>query len=161
MSTEKLTFSALLIAIGIFLGNLIYIPIGISKCFPIQHSINVISAVTLGSYYGTAIAFCISCFRNILSTGSLLAFPGSMVGALLAGIIYKKTNKIYYACLGEIVGTGIIGALLAFPISKFILGKNVVALFFITPFSISTIGGSVIAFIVLKALGKKIPISIN
>lgn len=155
MKTKKITFSALLIAIGVFTGNLIYIPVGVSKCFPVQHSINVISAVLLGPYYSVAIAFCISLLRNILGTGSLLAFPGSMIGAFLAGMLYKKTHKLTFAVLGEIIGTGIIGALAAFPIANFILGKKVAALYFVAPFSISTIGGSIIGYLILKALDKK------
>jgi energy coupling factor transporter S component ThiW len=142
MKTKKITFSALLIAIGVFTGNLIYIPVGVSKCFPVQHSINVISAVLLGPYYSVAIAFCISLLRNALGTGSLLAFPGSMIGAFIAGMLYKKIHKLTFAVLGEIIGTGIIGALAAFPIANFILGKKVAALYFVAPFSISTIGGN-------------------
>ncbi|KAJ53464.1 energy coupling factor transporter S component ThiW [Clostridium tetanomorphum] len=156
MKTKRITFSALLIAIGVFTGNLIYIPVGVSKCFPVQHSLNVLSAVLLGPYHGVAIAFSISLLRNILGTGSLLAFPGSMIGALIAGIFYKKGQKLMYAVIGEVLGTGIIGALLAFPIAKLILGKKVAALFFVVPFSISTIGGSIIGYIILKALHRKI-----
>ena len=36
MKTRKLTISALLIAIGALAGQLIYIPIGASKCFPVH-----------------------------------------------------------------------------------------------------------------------------
>ncbi|HYE10582.1 MAG TPA: energy coupling factor transporter S component ThiW, partial [Patescibacteria group bacterium] len=88
MRTRKMTLSSLLIAIGVITGNMIFIPVGAAKAFPVQHTINVISAILLGPGYGVAIAFCISLLRNILGTGSLLAFPGSMIGALLAGILY-------------------------------------------------------------------------
>lgn len=156
MDTKKLTLSALLIAIGAFLGNLIFIPIGAAKCFPVQHAINVISAVILGPFYSVTIAFCISLLRNIVGTGSLLAFPGSMIGAAIASILYKKTGKESLAAIGEIFGTGLIGGLLAFPIAEFILGKEVAGLFFIMPFSISSIGGSVIGYIIIKLIGEKI-----
>jgi len=69
MDTKKMTFSALLIAMGVFLGNLIFIPIGVAKCFPVQHAINVISAVILGPFYSVTIAFSISLLRNIIGTG--------------------------------------------------------------------------------------------
>lgn len=151
MKTQKLTLASLLIAIGVVTGNIIYIPVGVSKCFPVQHTINVISAVILGPGYGVAIAFCISLLRNILGTGSLLAFPGSMIGAFLAAILYSKTKKISLAIGGEIFGTGILGGIVAFPIAYFIMGKKVAALFFVTPFLISTIGGSLIAYFLIKA----------
>lgn len=152
MKTKKITYSALLIAIGVIAGNVIFIPIGVSKCFPVQHTINVLSAVFLGPTYGLAIAFSISLLRNILGTGSLLAFPGSMIGVFLAGILYKKTKNTLMAVGGEIFGTGILGGLLAFPIARFIMGNKVAGLFFIPPFLISTIGGSLIAYFIIKVL---------
>lgn len=155
MKTKKLTISSLLIAIGVIAGNIIFIPVGVSKCFPVQATINVITAVLLGPGYGVAIAFCIALLRNILGTGSLLAFPGSMIGVLLAGILYKKTKVNLLAVAGEIFGTGILGGLLAFPISNFIIGKKVGALFFVPPFLISTTGGSLIAFFILRAVDLK------
>jgi energy coupling factor transporter S component ThiW len=150
MKTKKITLSALLIALGVIGSNVIFIPIGVAKCFPVQHTINVLSAVILGPGYGLAIAFCTSLLRNILGTGSLLAFPGSMIGVLVAGLLYTKTKKVSLAVFGEIFGTGILGGLLAFPIAKFIMGKEVAALFFVTPFLISTIGGSLIAYFLIK-----------
>lgn len=161
MKTKKITISSMLIAIGVIIGNIIFIPVGVSKCFPVQHTINVLSAVILGPGYAVAIAFCISLLRNILGTGSLLAFPGSMIGALLAGILYKKTKNNLLAVAGEIFGTGILGGLLAFPIANFIMGKKVGAFFFLTPFLLSTIGGSLIAFFILRVLDLKKITSLN
>lgn len=154
MSTKKLTIAAMFIAIGVVLGNLIYIPVGVSKCFPVQHTVNILSAIILGPSYSVAIAFSISLLRNLLGTGSLLAFPGSMIGAFLAGIMYKKFKNKYIAIGGEIVGTGLLGGILAFPIAKYIMGNEVIAFFFIYPFFISTIGGSIIALLILKVLEK-------
>lgn len=154
LKTKKLTLSALLISIGIISANIIYIPVGISKCFPIQHLINVLSAVILGPAYAVGNAFIISLIRNILGSGSLLAFPGSMIGALLAGLIFKKTENKLFTVLGEIVGTGILGGLAAYPIAKYIMGKDAALLFFVGPFLLSTVGGSIIAYAVLTALEK-------
>ena len=47
------------------------------------------------------------------------------------------------------------GGLLAFPIANFIMGKKVGALFFMTPFLISTIGGSLIAYFILRVIDIK------
>lgn len=154
MQTKKLTLSALLIALGTISGNIIYIPVGAAKCFPVQHTINVMSAVLLGPRYGVANAFMISLLRNILGTGSLLAFPGSMLGACLAGLLYLKLGSKIYAVAGEIFGTGILGGLLAFPIAKLLMGKDVAAFFFVVPFLVSTLGGSVIGYAILTVLEK-------
>ena len=69
MKIHKLTLAALLVAIGTLSAHLIYIPAGISKCFPVQHAINVLGAVILGPGYATAVAFVISCLRYIFSSG--------------------------------------------------------------------------------------------
>lgn len=163
MNTKKLTLSAMFISLGVVLGNFIYIPIGISKCFPVQHSINILSAIILGPGYSLGIAFSISILRNLLGTGSLLAFPGSMIGALLAGLMYKRFKNKYLAVGGEIIGTGILGGLMAFPIAKYIMGNEVIGLFFVYPFLLSTIGGSIIALFILKILErlKKLEMEIN
>lgn len=102
MKIHKLTLAALLVAIGTLSAHLIYIPAGISKCFPVQHAINVLGAVILGPGYATAVAFVISCLRNMFGTGSLLAFPGSMIGACLAGLCYSRFGSVKAAMAGEI-----------------------------------------------------------
>lgn len=152
MKTQNLTLAAILIAIATLTAHVIYIPAGVAKCFPMQHTVNVLSAVLLGPWYAVAIAFLTSLLRNILGTGSLLAFPGSMFGAFLAGMLYQKTGEQYLASLGEVVGTGILGAIAAFPLAKFIVGQDVAVFFYIVPFLASTIGGTVIANLLLKAL---------
>lgn len=146
METRKLTFTALFMAVGVLSAHLVYIPVGVSKCFPIQHAINVLLAVLLGTRYSVGAAFGVSVLRNILGTGSLLAFPGSMFGAALAGILYSRTRSIWGALAGEIIGTGIIGGLIAYPVAKYFLGSGVGAMFFVVPFLISTAGGSFIAW---------------
>lgn len=153
MKTKKIVTSAMFIAIGV-LGSAIYIPMGTAKCFPIQHAINVVSSIALGPMNALAIAFCISLLRNMLGTGTLLAFSGSMIGAVLAGYFYKKTKKTIMAVIGEVVGTGILGALLSFPIAKLIMGKSVGAFAFIIPFGISTLVGSMIAYGLVTAFEK-------
>ena len=154
MRTRKITISAMFIAIGVLTGNLIYIPVGVSKCFPVQHTINIFSAVFLGPVYAILNAFCISLLRNFLGTGSLMAFPGSMVGATLAGIIYKLTKNNFATCISEVFGTGILGGFLAVPIAVFVMGQEVVALAYVVPFIISSLGGSIIGYLILKSMAK-------
>lgn len=152
--TKKLTMAGMFMAIGVALGNLIYIPIGVSKCFPVQHVINVLSATILGPIYSVGIAFSISLLRNILGTGSLLAFPGSMIGALIAGLFYKYTKNKYVSAIEEVFGTGVLGGFLAFPLAKYIMGKEVAVLFFVYPFILSSIGGSVLSLVILNVVEK-------
>ena len=137
---------------GTLTSHLIYIPVGVSKCFPVQHLINVLSAVILGPGYALWNAFAISVLRNITGVGTLLAFPGSMFGALLAGLVYQKARNQLYAVFGEVFGTGIIGGLVAYPVARYLIGQEAAIFFFVLPFLISTLGGSAVAYLLLKRL---------
>ena len=92
MKLKKLTISAMLVAVAVVLSSF-SIPIGPSRCFPIQHLCNVLAAVFLGPVYAVSMAFCTALIRNLLGTGSLLAFPGSMVGAFVSAMIFKYTRS--------------------------------------------------------------------
>ena len=151
MNIHKLTLAALLVAIGALSAHIVYIPAGASKCFPVQHAINVLCAVILGPKEAVSVAFVISCLRNMAGTGSLLAFPGSMIGALLAGLAYRRFNSTGATMAGEIFGTGILGGLAAWIIAWAILGSKAAAWFFVPPFLISTVGGSIIAGLLIKS----------
>ncbi|MBM6818069.1 energy coupling factor transporter S component ThiW [Clostridium saudiense] len=148
-TTQKIVLSGILIAIATVLGTF-SIPVLGAKASPVQHFVNVIAGITLGPVYGVACAFVAALLRNILGTGSLLAFPGSMVGVFLAALLYKKFKKIELAVIGEVIGTGIIGALLAYPVAAVLLGREVALFVYIVPFSLSSIIGSIIAYIILK-----------
>lgn len=146
---QHLTLSGLFIALGVILGPIVSIPVGVAKIYPIQHVINVLSSVLLGPVYAIFNAFLISLLRNIFGMGTILAFPGSMIGALLASLLYRKFKTIYVASLGELFGTGILGALAAYPIAVFVLGSKAAAYSFIIPFAASSFGGVIIAMIIL------------
>lgn len=146
---SSLCISGALIAMGVVLSTF-YIPIGSAKCFPMQHFINVVSAVLLGPGYAVGNAFVISILRNALGLGSVLAFPGSMIGALVAGIVFKRTQSHRWSILGELFGTGIVGSFLAAPVAIVILGKEVGLFFFVLPFFLSSLAGSLIAFVLLE-----------
>lgn len=128
------------------------IPIGASRCFPIQHMVNVIAGVFLGPVYGVVMAFCTSLIRNLMGTGSLLAFPGSMVGAMMCGLAYRFTGKLTAAYAGEVVGTGILGGILCYPVAAFLMGKEVALFFYVMPFLLSTVCGTTAAAILIGVL---------
>ena len=151
---KKMTVTAIFAAIAV-VGSLFSFPVFGSKCAPVQHLVNVLCAVTVGPWWGLAQAFIASLIRNLLGLGSPLAFPGSMCGALLGGLVYKYGKKLPFAYVGEIAGTGIIGGMLSYPIAYFVMGNQAAALFtFVVPFLISTCGGTIIAMVITLPMQK-------
>ncbi len=154
--TLRLTTAGILCAVAV-VGSLLSFPVFGSKCSPVQHIVNVLAGVLLGPGYGVGMAFVASLLRNLLGLGSLLAFPGSMCGALLCGFVWKKCEKLLPTLFGEVFGTGIIGGLLAYPVAIGLMGVAAGSITFtayIVPFLISTVGGSVIAGVLLFSLKK-------
>ena len=146
---QKMALSGVLIGIAVIFGTF-SIPVGAAKISPVQHFVNVVSAITLGPVYAVINAFAASLIRNILGTGSLLAFPGSMVGALISSLLYKYVKTVSAGVVGEVIGTGILGAILAYPVAVFFMGKSGAILMFVTPFLCSCSTGAIVAYIFLK-----------
>lgn len=151
-NTRKVAYAIILAALGVVLG-LFSIPTGIARISPGQHLVNVLSAALLGPWYAVAIALVISIIRNILGWGTLLAFPGSLIGALLAGLVYRYTRQIVLTAVGEVIGTGILGALVgAAVVAPVFMQRPTGLTALIAPFFLSSLVGSVIALIVLYGL---------
>jgi energy coupling factor transporter S component ThiW len=151
-NTKAIALTAMMAAVAV-VGSTFSFPVLGSKCAPVQHLVNVLCAVFLGPWWGLAAAFLASLIRNLLGLGTPLAFPGSMCGALLAGLLYQKTKALPAACAGEVIGTALIGGMLAFPVARLIMGNTGAALFtFVVPFLISTAGGTIIAAVVLTVM---------
>ena len=154
LQIKNLTLTALFTAVAV-VGSMFSFPVFGSKCAPVQHLVNVLCAVTVGPWWGLAQAFMAALIRNLTGLGSPLAFPGSMCGALLAGLLYRYGKKLPFAYVGEVFGTGIIGGMLSYPIAYLIMGNKAAALFtFVVPFLISTCGGTIIAIIVTIPMKK-------
>ena len=155
-NTKKLALAALFCALAV-VGSLFSFPVFGSKCAPVQHLVNILCAALLGPWYGVGVAFVASLLRNLLGLGILMAFPGSMIGALLCGIVYWKTKNLLATLVGEVFGTAVLGGLCAYPVAIFLMGKSAADIAFyayIVPFLISTAGGAVIAAVILVSLKK-------
>ncbi|MCP2034051.1 energy coupling factor transporter S component ThiW [Planomicrobium sp. HSC-17F08] len=152
MTTKKLVLIAMFVAISVAGSAFVSFPAGIARAYPIQHAMNVIAAVLLGPGPALLIAFLTAVVRVLTGTGSLLAFPGGMIGALIAGVMYAKFGKVWLAAAGEVVGTGIIASLVAVPYARILMGTDLAALFFLPPFFISSLSGAVLGAVVVKKL---------
>ena len=153
-NTKKLALAGVLTALAI-VGSFLSFPVAGSKCAPVQHMVNIFAAVLLGPGWGVGIAFCASLLRNILGIGSLMAFPGSMIGALCCGLVYKKCKNLSLTCLAEALATGILGGIAAYPVALFLMGAAPAGLFiYVIPFLISTVAGSILAFLLISVFQK-------
>jgi len=154
VTTIDVARAVILVAVAVALSPF-FIPVGIAKCFPAQHLVNLLSAVMLGPAYAVAIAAMAAVIRNILGLGTLLAFPGGMIGALVAGLAYRATKNMYIAGLGEVVGTGVLGSLVSvWIVAPLIMGKPMALATLMVAFSVSTLGGTVFGFVALHLLRK-------
>ena len=150
---KKIVLTAVLAAIAVACSPL-SIQVFASKCFPVQHLVNILSGVFLGPLYAVAQAFTASLIRNLMGTGTLLAFPGSMIGALLSGLLYQKWKKLPLAYIGELAGTGLLGGIGAFFMATLVMGKEAAFFTYVPAFLLSSLGGTLIAAALIPALKK-------
>ena len=131
----KLTLAGILCAVAV-VGSIFSFPVFGSKCAPVQHMVNILCAVSLGT---------------------LLAFPGSMCGALLCGVVYWQTRRLLPTLVAEVFGTAILGGLCAYPMAILFMGANAAQVAFyayIIPFLVSTAGGAILSGVILFSLDK-------
>lgn len=153
-ATRTLAIAGVFTAVAV-VGSFLSVPVAGSKCAPVQHMVNILSAVILGPGWSVGIAFCASLIRNLLGIGSLMAFPGSMVGALCCGLVFKFSKNLPFTCLAESLGTGILGGIAAYPVARFLMGAAPAGLFiYVIPFLISTVAGSILAYVLIRLFQK-------
>ena len=156
INSKKLAIAGVFCAVSV-VGSLFSFPVFGSKCSPVQHMVNILCAVLLGPGYSLGAAFAASLIRNLVGLGSLMAFPGSMFGALMCGVVYAKTKNIFGTLIGEVFGTAVLGGLCAYPIAILFMGQSAAGLAFyayIIPFLISTAAGAVISAVLIYSLKK-------
>ncbi|MCR5728604.1 MAG: energy coupling factor transporter S component ThiW [Lachnospiraceae bacterium] len=147
-SILKMVVLAMLIAIGVVISPILRVE---GMC-PMAHFINIVCSVFMGPWYSLLCAFIIGIIRMVLMGIPPLALTGAVFGAFLSGLFYRLSKgKILMAVLGEIIGTGIIGAIVSYPVMTLIWGKEDLSLFFYVPsFICGTLIGGSIAFFFLR-----------
>ncbi|MFB1083404.1 energy coupling factor transporter S component ThiW [Jeotgalibacillus sp. JSM ZJ347] len=152
MSTKKLVLMAMLVAIAVAGSAFVSFPAGVARAYPVQHAINVMAGVLFGPGPAVAIAFVTGLIRILTGTGSLLAFPGGMIGAALAGLFYLWSGRVWLAAAGEIIGTGVIASLVAVPYAAILMGTEAGFFYFMPAFLASSISGAVIGVVTSKKM---------
>ncbi|MBO1304672.1 energy coupling factor transporter S component ThiW [Enterococcus sp. 669A] len=117
---QKMMLLAMMIALDVVLSPLFRV----EGMAPMSSVMNVLAGGLLGPVYGTAMALCCGVIRMVLLGMPPLALTGAVFGAFLAGLLYRMTGSIYGSMIGEIIGTGIIGSLLSYPMMVFLTGSQ-------------------------------------
>ena len=153
-TTQKLILLAIMIAIDFILSPLFRI----EGMAPMSSVINIIGALAMGPLYVTLMASICGILRMLLLGIPPLALTGAIFGALCAGSLAKfwPKHRFWGAALGEIVGTGIIGSLLSYPVMVWFTGQRSQLFWLVyTPrFLGATLIGSLIAGLVLSRLSR-------
>lgn len=149
---RKLIMAALLASVGVILSGL-SIPLGPTRCFPIQHAVNVIAGVLLGPWWAAGAACITSTLRIATGTGTLFAFPGSIPGALAAGLAASVFKRRWIAAaLAEPLGTSLIGAGLGAAVISPAIHSSATFTMLFFPFFASSVSGAFLGILVLTAL---------
>ena len=144
----KLVTLAMLIALGVVISPILRVE---GMC-PMAHFINIVCSVFLGPWYSLLCATLIGVLRMLLMGIPPIALTGAVFGAFLSGVFYwASKGRIIFAVLGEIIGTGIIGAIVSYPVMTFLWGKEGLSwLFYVPSFICGTLIGGSIAYVFLS-----------
>lgn len=152
----KPVFMAMMVAMGVVISPILRVE---GMC-PMAHFINITCAVMLGPWYALICAILIGIIRMCVMGIPPLALTGAIFGAFLSGILYKASKgRIIFAVIGEIIGTGLIGSIVSYPVMKLLWNgdgsyDHLTWFFYVPSFIMGTLIGGSIAFLFLKKLIK-------
>lgn len=142
--------TAMMAGIAFVLNTFVYFP----AMAPFQHCVNVIAVAFLGPWYGCVAAFICGALR-MMSGRTIQAIIGAVFGPIIGGILYRRTKNLYLLALGEIFGTGVVGALAVYPFMRIFYNLEAVEWYYYVPFyTPSAIVGAIMGMAVLIGLQK-------
>ncbi len=146
----RLIVMAMMIALGVVVSPILRVE---GMC-PMAHFINVVCAVLLGPWESLICAMLIGIIRMLTMGIPPLALTGAVFGAFFSGMFYRfSKGKLLAAVFGEVFGTGIIGAVVSYPVMTFLWGKEGLSwLFYVPSFICGTLIGGTVAFAFLTKL---------
>jgi energy-coupling factor transport system ATP-binding protein len=172
LQATRVATAALFVALGVALSPF-SIPVLGARIFPVQSFLNVLGALFLGPAYTLLVALIVSLIRNATGLGTPLAYMGSMPGALLAALAYWSVMRgtrvdergtffphrmllaTLAAAAGEIIGTGILGAIVdGAVVAPVILHHRIILTLYLLPFLFAAMVGSLVACVVSVVLLK-------
>ncbi|MBQ4145039.1 MAG: energy coupling factor transporter S component ThiW [Clostridia bacterium] len=154
MTDSKKLLKTIVLSMLVALGVVISPILRVEGMCPMAHFINIVCSVFLGPWHSLLCATLIGIIRMAIMGIPPLALTGAIFGAFLSGVFYRiSKGKIIFAVLGEIIGTGIVGAIISYPVMDILWGKEGLSWFFYVPsFICGTLIGGSIAYVFLRKL---------
>ena len=91
----------------------------------------------------------------MMSGRTIQAIVGAIFGPIIGGLLYKKTKNLYLIAVGEIIGTGIVGAIAVYPLMCLFYNLEEVSWYYYVPFyTPSAIVGAAMGIVILLILKK-------
>jgi len=156
MNISKKIFRMVVLAMMIAIGVVISPILRVEGMCPTAHLINIVCAVLMGPWYALLCATLIGIIRMSMMGIPPLALTGAVFGAFLSGVLYRASKgKLICAVIGEVVGTGIIGAIISYPVMALLMHREGLTwLFYVPSFLIATLMGGSVAFVFLRQLSR-------
>ncbi len=149
MNIKKVCFSAFMSCLSFILSTFVSFPFVV----PFQHFFNVICAVLVGPFYGFLSALLTGCMRMLLTGRPVTAIIGAVVGAFLAGIGYRISQNMLLAVAGEILGTGILSAIVSYYAMYYGSGVALTSPFYYIPlFMPASVVGALLGYAALLTM---------
>ncbi|MEM1517805.1 MAG: energy coupling factor transporter S component ThiW [Nitrososphaerota archaeon] len=175
MNSRTISMTIVLSILGLVLAPFVWFSFLGTKAFPGQHFVNSLAGVLIGPLYGVLVPLIVGTLRIMLGLGTIFAYPGGIPGVITVGLAYKLTKKsnnplIKYSCaFAEPVGTVLIGGTLSLLIIAPLMniepqlailrqhGLLAGLVIFWAGWAVSSVPGSVIAYLTLIMLSKALP----
>lgn len=143
---------AMMVAIGVVISPILRVE---GMC-PMAHLINITVSVLMGPWYSLLCAVMIGVIRMLFMGIPPLALTGSCLRCV--SLRQFSTGYPVESCFclaGEIIGTGIIGAIVSYPVMTYLVGRTGLTwMFYVPSFIGGTLIGGAIAYVFLKALSR-------